>query len=117
MDASEPAAGPYLAMAHEFHTPFTGWFFTRWNAEMVHIGSNGVDVFPSLHCAISFYILFFDRWYKKWRFRLCLVPCMGLWFSTIYLRYHYFVDLLVGFALSACVLWMARNWKLKETSA
>ena len=111
-----PAAGPYLAMTHEFHIPFTGWAFTRWNAAMVRIGSNGVDVFPSLHCAISSYILFFDRWYKKYRFRLYAIPCVGLWFSTIYLRYHYFIDVLVGFTLSACVLWMTRRWELPDDS-
>jgi len=107
-----PAAGPYLAMTHEFHVPFTGWLFTRWNAAMVRVGSNGVDVFPSLHCAISSYMLFFDRWYKKWRFRLYAIPCIGLWFSTIYLRYHYLIDVIVGFALSACVLYLIRRWRI-----
>lgn len=109
-----PAAGPYLAMTREFHVPFTGWYFTKWNAAMVRFGSNGVDVFPSLHCAISSYMLFFDRWYKKWRFRLYAVPCVGLWFSTIYLRYHYFIDVLVGFALSASVLYLTRRCELSH---
>jgi membrane-associated phospholipid phosphatase len=107
-----PAAGPYLAMTHDFHVPFTGWLFTHWNAEMVRVGSNGVDVFPSLHCAVSSYMLFFDRCYKKWRFRLYAIPCIGLWFSTIYLRYHYFVDVIVGFALSFCVLYLTRRWRI-----
>jgi len=111
-----PAAGPYLAMS-EFHVPFTGWYFTRWNAAMVHFGSNGVDVFPSLHCAISSYMLFFDRWYKKWRFRLYAVPCIGLWFSTIYLRYHYFIDVLGGFALSVSVLYFTRRYQLQGDPA
>jgi membrane-associated phospholipid phosphatase len=112
-----PAAGPYLAMTREFHVPFTGWYFTRWNAAMVHFGSNGVDVFPSLHCAISSYMLFFDRWYNKWRFRLYVAPCLGLWFSTIYLRYHYFIDVVVGFALSACVLYFSRRYQLEGDPA
>ena len=109
-----PAAGPYLVVAHEFRVPLTGYVFTHWNATMVRYGSNGVDVFPSLHCAISSYMLFFDRWYKKWRFRLYAVPCVGLWFSTIYLRYHYFIDVIVGFALSASVLYLTRRWELSD---
>lgn len=108
-----PAAGPYLAMAREFHAPFTGCFFTRWNAEMVRYGSNGVDVFPSLHCAVSSYMLLFDGWYKKWRYRLYAVPCIGLWFSTIYLRYHYLIDVVVGFTLSAGVLYLTRRWRIE----
>ena len=84
-----PAAGPCHAMAGQFSVPLHGWWFTRLNAAVVARGSNGVDVFPSLHCAISCFLLFFDRRHRPWRFRLYLVPCVGLWLSTIYLRYHY----------------------------
>jgi len=112
-----PAAGPYLATTGEFHIPFTGWHFTQWNAAMVRFGSNGVDVFPSLHCAVSCYMLFFDRWYKKWRFRLYALPCVGLWFSTIYLRYHYFIDVIVGFALSVSALYLTRRYHLNGDPA
>jgi 1-acyl-sn-glycerol-3-phosphate acyltransferase len=104
-----PAQGPYLAMAGEFHVPFTGWFFTHLNERMVAAGSNHVDVFPSLHCAISSYLLFFDREHRPWRFKLYLVPCLGLWASTIYLRYHYFIDVLAGFTLSYLALQLARR--------
>jgi hypothetical protein len=105
-----PAAGPYVAMKEQFTTPLTGWWFTKWNAAIVAAGSNGVDVFPSLHCAVSSFFLFFDRWHRPWRFRLYLVPCVGLWFSTIYLRYHYAIDVCCGFALSAFALWLTRRW-------
>lgn len=111
-----PAAGPYIAMTQEFHVALTGGLFTRLNAAMVRFGSNHVDVFPSLHCAISTYMLLFDRWYKKWRFRIYAVPCMGLWVSTIYLRYHYFIDVIVGFALAAFALWLARTSKIEGSA-
>jgi membrane-associated phospholipid phosphatase len=39
------------------------------------------------------------------------VPCIGLWLATIYLRYHYFVDVVVGFALAAFGLWIANRWE------
>jgi hypothetical protein len=103
-----PAQGPWVAMASQFDTPLTGWTITRLNDAVVRAGSNGVDVFPSLHCAVSSFLLFFDRWYRRWRFRVYLVPCIGLWISTIYLRYHYFIDCACGFALAAFALWMVR---------
>jgi hypothetical protein len=111
-----PAAGPYIAMASEFHGPLMGGVFTRWNTAMVGYGSNHVDVFPSLHCAISSYMLFFDRWYKRWRFRIYAVPCIGLWISTIYLRYHYLIDVIAGFALAGFALWLARSAPTEEPS-
>jgi len=109
-----PAAGPYIAMTQEFHIALNGGLFTRLNAAMVSFGSNHVDVFPSLHCAISTYMLLFDRWYKKWRFRIYAVPCVGLWISTIYLRYHYLIDVIVGFSLAAFALWLARTSRIEE---
>jgi hypothetical protein len=104
-----PAAGPYIAMREQFTTPLAGWWFTKWNSAIVAAGSNGVDVFPSLHCAVSSFFLFFDRWHRPWRFKLYLIPCVGLWVSTIYLRYHYVIDVCCGFALSAFALWLTRR--------
>jgi hypothetical protein len=109
-----PAAGPYIAMSREFHVALAGGFFTRLNAAMVAFGSNHVDVFPSLHCAVSTYMLLFDRWYKRWRFRIYALPCVGLWISTIYLRYHYFIDVVIGFGLAAVALWLVRPRQIEE---
>jgi hypothetical protein len=104
-----PAAGPFVYIADQFTKPLDGWWMTKWNAAIVSAGSNKVDVFPSLHCAITGFLLFFDRRHHPWRFKLCLVPVACLWFSTIYLRYHYFIDMLCGFALAAFALWLANR--------
>jgi len=108
-----PAQGPYVAMTDQFHVPLTGGCFTRWNAEVVRLGSNGFDVFPSLHCAITLYLLLFDWQHRAWRFKLLLLPCAGLWFSTLYLRYHYFIDLPCGFALGIFSIWLANKYSTK----
>jgi hypothetical protein len=104
-----PASGPWVAMAHSFPGPLEGGWITKANDAIVRMGSNGVDVFPSLHCAVSSYFLFFDRRHRPWRYRLYLVPCVGLWFSTLYLRYHYAIDVICGFALSALALWLVNR--------
>jgi len=96
-----PAAGPWIAMRDEFIVPLRGWWLTPLNDGIVRAGTNGVDVFPSLHAAVSAYLLWFDFRHKRWRFWSYLVPCVGLWVSTVYLRYHYAVDLLAGFTLAA----------------
>jgi hypothetical protein len=105
-----PAAGPCFAMTAEFKVPLTGGWITEWSAPIIARGCNGADVFPSLHCAITSFFLFFDRRNNPWRFKLFLVPCTGLWVSTIYLRYHYFIDVLCGFALSAFALWLVNRY-------
>ena len=109
-----PAAGPCHALAAQYSVPLTGGWITGWNAAVVTQGSNGVDVFPSLHCAVSCFLLFFDRRHRPWRYKLYLLPCIGLWFSTIYMRYHYLIDVLCGFALAAFALWLASRFPLKS---
>ena len=105
-----PAAGPHLdpAFAAQYTVPLEGWMFTRWNAALVEAGSNRVDVFPSLHTAVTAFLLGFDRRHSSTRFKFWLLPTLGLWCSTIYLRYHYVTDVLAGFALAAAALWMTR---------
>lgn len=112
-----PAAGPYLAMSSRFHVPLEGWWLTESNAAMVWIGSNRVDVFPSLHCAASAFMLSFDRQYKPWRYRLYVLPCVGIWLATIYLRYHYVVDCLCGFALWRFAAWVVARYTRRERGA
>jgi len=104
-----PAGGPYLALAGEFASPLVGGPITEWNAMLVHAGSSGVDVFPSLHVAVSSFLLGFDFRHQRRRFWVYLLPCCGLWLSTLYLRYHYLIDVLAGFALATLALWLAER--------
>lgn len=104
-----PAAGPYLAFGDAFGTALTAGPLTAWNSSLVRMGSTGVDVFPSLHVAVSLFILGFDFQYNRRRFWICLIPCMGLWASTLYLRYHYLIDVLCGALLAGWALWIARR--------
>jgi membrane-associated phospholipid phosphatase len=102
-----PAGGPHLHLT--FDQPLVGTLFTRVMTPVVNGGSNGVDVFPSLHLAVSLYLLGFDWRFNRRRFWWVLTPCVVLWVSTIYLRYHYFVDLLAG-AVLAAVGWAVAAW-------
>ena len=102
-----PAHGPYLALSDSFTSPLVGGDITRFNQEVVRLGSIRVDVFPSLHCAVPAFILAFDYLYKRARFWVCIGPCLLLFFSTVYLRYHYLVDVLAGFALALMALILA----------
>jgi membrane-associated phospholipid phosphatase len=102
-----PAIGPYIAYADQFSTPLKGWLMTDFLTYAYPSGTNYTDIFPSLHCAVSVYLLFFDMRWNRRRFMFCALPCVGIWFSTIYLRYHYFVDVAAGFALGAAGLWIA----------
>ncbi|MES2490034.1 MAG: phosphatase PAP2 family protein [Pseudomonadota bacterium] len=119
-----PAGGPHLSMTDL--PPLDGGWLTQAMLPMVNQGSNGVDVFPSIHCAASLYLLIFDFRHYRRRFWWLLLPCIALWVSTVYLRYHYVVDLLGGVVIAAigvatAYLYersrMAREIEMQEQSA
>ena len=108
-----PARGPYHLI--DFTQTLEGWWVSSWALPLFHVASNGVDVFPSIHVAASFYLLGFDARHHRKRFWWLLVPCVLLWISTVYLRYHYFVDLLAGFAIGLMALAVARACEQSRT--
>ncbi|CAM2869677.1 phosphatase PAP2 family protein [Helicobacter burdigaliensis] len=95
-----PAIGPYFYYASEFKSSLNGFFFRDFLDKAYPTFSNFSDVFPSLHCGISLFILLFLKRFNKKHFYFWLIPCILLWFSTIYLRYHYLIDCIVGFVLA-----------------
>jgi hypothetical protein len=103
-----PAGGPHLAMS--FQRPLqSSWLFDSL-LETVTRGSNTVDVFPSVHVAASLYLLMFDWQHWRRRFWWVFAPCAVLWCSTMYLRFHYFVDILAGATVALIGWWTAQRF-------
>jgi hypothetical protein len=103
-----PAGGPHRWLT--FHTPLHGPWLLDWTLKPVNLGSNCVDVFPSVHLAASLYLLLFDWRHRRRRCWCFLAPCLALWFATLYLRFHYFVDDLAGVAVALAGWWMAEKY-------
>jgi hypothetical protein len=105
-----PALGPWRAFPELFGTPLTGGIVTEFNAWIVRQGSSVYDVFPSLHVLVTFVLLDHDWREVRRRFWIMIVPTIGLVFATIYLRYHYAVDLLAGGGLFVILRWALARW-------
>ena len=68
-----------------------------------------MDVFPSLHTALTLYITaYLWRDGKRTAALICTPLTVGTIVATIYLRYHYGVDVLAGFLLAVCALRVVR---------
>jgi len=101
-----PAIGPKAAFPQLFAMPLGAGWLARLNEGIVARGSAVYDVFPSLHILITCVILDFEYRLSR-RVFWCVLPFALLIFaSTIYLRYHYAVDLLAG---ALCFL-LLRYW-------
>jgi len=63
--------------------------------------SNVFAAIPSLHSAYPLLTLFYARQIKqRWPAVLFIILTLGIWFSAIYLRHHYIIDVILG-ALTA----------------
>lgn len=104
---SIPATGPYLAFPSDFSYPVHFGVMTLFLTELVDKGITGMDVFPSLHTGITLYIVgfFYFSDYKKTAY--CLFPLsVGLILATVYLHYHYGIDVIFGALLAFIVLYI-----------
>src|SRR5208337_444080 len=67
------------------------------------------DVFPSMHVAISFLVWLYALRNSRPLFWILSPRILSLWVSTIYLRYHYLVDVVAGLLLAPASFLLA-NW-------
>lgn len=105
-----PAAPPRLVLVAQFTKNLRGYpvGFGALSAEAFSLlPTDSRAAFPSLHTAASTLALFYAWRYARRLFFVLLPFVLGLWLSTIYLRHHYFVDLVGGWALAPVAAWLA----------
>jgi membrane-associated phospholipid phosphatase len=101
-----PAMGPAVAFPHLFAVPLSGGLYDPVT-RILDVARAPRDVFPSLHVGISTLVL----WYGFRRSRatgFAFLPLvLGNWVSTLYLRYHYLVDVFAGWLTAALAIALA----------
>jgi membrane-associated phospholipid phosphatase len=107
-----PAVGPIHWLRDAYTDPVIlhGHVYDTAEALMNDLRSINRDCFPSLHTAISTVTLACAwRWRRLTRVgglvcALYVPLTVLLWFATVYLRYHWVVDVLAGWALAGAAL-------------
>ena len=98
-----PAAGPAIAFPGLFHVPLEGKLHEPVLA-LIDTARAPRDVFPSLHVAVSAIVLWYAaRNGRRW-FLWLLPLVLANWVSTMYLRYHYFIDVIAGWVCAAVAI-------------
>lgn len=105
-----PCVGPILSQNSIHSTDlYGGGAFSFYNAIVELYGSyrNYFHCFPSLHVAVTA-VFWWSTWkYMRPLFYIYAPFVLSLWFATMYLRWHYVVDVLAGFALAGCAIFFA----------
>jgi membrane-associated phospholipid phosphatase len=92
-----PAVGPAVTFADQYTRDLDGQALSKGVDYIIAMGRVSYDCFPSLHVGIPLLLTMYLYKYKR-RFFIPAVIYVGcMCFATIYLRYHYFVDIAASF--------------------
>ncbi len=109
-----PAGGPEKFLAGQFTRDLNGNALVQSVDYIFRTGHVSFDCFPSLHVGIPLLLSFYLRDYARKAFIpvLLYVGCMCL--ATLYLRYHYLVDVLAAFVYAPAAYFLndflLRHW-------
>jgi membrane-associated phospholipid phosphatase len=118
-----PAIGPRFTL-HDFYATnqeLPGLFMTNWMRDFVNAGesisfamSNAAelvqrDVFPSGHAQLSLVVLYLSHRYVLRNRWIITVLTILLLVGTVYLRYHYVIDLIGGFVVFLITIWSGQK--------
>ncbi|MDD2714377.1 MAG: phosphatase PAP2 family protein [Candidatus Wallbacteria bacterium] len=98
-----PAVGPLYAYKEWYTQPLYGSVLTDSVAYLHNLARLPRDCFPSLHTGITALFYFFLWRYARVFFFLSTPIICSLWFSCMFLRFHYLVDVLAGFLLAVLI--------------
>jgi len=102
-----PAVGPVHAMAASFTVSLDGSAIGAITNGVVDRFGVWRDAFPSIHAAVSMLLIIYAwRYLPRWRIPYTVLG-VSILFSTVYLRWHYVVDVMAGMALSLFCAWLS----------
>ena len=109
-----PAVGPMYTLRELYTVPLRAPLeIVNRQIEFMDYARIQRDVFPSLHAGISFVVWLYAYRNSRRLFWILSPFILSLFVSTIYLRYHYLVDVLAGLILAPLGFLLA-NWLFKR---
>jgi membrane-associated phospholipid phosphatase len=100
-----PALGPRFLLKPLEHLPLQGlWLFQNMQHTLNRLESTAYDCFPSGHTELTILACWMSRLVSNRLFGIYFCYTLSIIFATVYLRYHYTVDLLAGAALAAALI-------------
>jgi membrane-associated phospholipid phosphatase len=100
-----PARGPRFLLEHLQHVPLRGlWLFEKLQGSLDNLESVAYDCFPSGHTELAILAWWTSRSFRNSLFWPYFAYTSSIIFATVYLRYHYTIDVLAGAAVAAILL-------------
>lgn len=100
-----PARGPRFLLAGLQHKPLQGlWLFHIMQSLLDSLERAHYDCFPSGHVELTVLACWSSRLVSRAMFRVYFLYTLLIIFATVYLRYHYTVDLLAGVMVAVALI-------------
>jgi membrane-associated phospholipid phosphatase len=105
-----PAIGPRFTINHLQTQPVIGVWLTTGIRDLLNQLENiQRDAFPSGHTEITLLTMMYAKRYAKSYYYVLIIIGSSLIISTVYLRYHYVVDVIAGIVL-AIIVYLLAPW-------
>jgi len=111
-----PIQSPWFAMAGWWKGPLQGGPFTAMMSFIEHYGRVRGAAFPSAHVTGATAALWGAWKHRRWLFWTLLPLYVGMCASTVWGRYHYFVDVLGGM-ITGTLGYVIGSWVMKRQGA
>lgn len=108
-----PATGPESFFAGQYTRDLQGQTLSRSVSYIISVGRVAYDCFPSLHVGIPLLLSFYLRDHRKKAFLPMLIYVALMCFATLYLRYHYLIDVLAAFVYAPAAYFL-NNFLLRR---
>jgi len=109
-----PAVGPEKFFADRYTHDLHGQIISQSVDYIIAVGRVDYDCFPSLHVGIPLLLALYLRDYCRKLFVPAVIYVFVMGFATIYLRYHYFVDVAAAFVYAPAAYFLndflLRRW-------
>ena len=103
-----PALGPRFILADQQTESLSGiCMFDRIRGSLDRAEGLTRDCFPSGHVELSLLVLYYSHRFHRRTFWWILPAATALIISTVYLRYHYVIDVVAGALLAALIVAIA----------
>jgi membrane-associated phospholipid phosphatase len=100
-----PARGPRFLLKHLQHIPLQGlWLFRGMQNTLDRLESAHYDCFPSGHTELTILAWWSSRMVGNRLFWVYFAYTPSIIFATVYLRYHYSVDVLAGAIVATALI-------------
>ena len=101
-----PATGPEIVFANQYTRELNGHPAIYSVDHIMRAGRVRYDCFPSQHVGIPLLLSFYLYDYRRKLFIPALAYVAIMCFATIYLRYHYLVDVMASFLFAPAACWL-----------